>query len=177
MGDDNKSTFASVTDVPCTCGYLQEAADDPANPIVFDKDTHEFQFKYYVPHYDFGENCRGMMLVIYHCPFCAGAAPRSKRELLFARIPPDEEARLAGLLASVQTVDDAANSLGTPDFDDYCITRQSEHGDRPSTTAYYREIRYYSLSQIADVCNTERADGTIRWQLQGKLIKKEQDSA
>lgn len=164
-----KPTFASVTDLPCTCNYLQNAADDPANPIVFDKDTNEFQFKYCDTQCDPEGNCQAM-LVIYHCPFCGGAAPRSKRELLFAKIPPDEEARLASLLAPIQTMSDAVDTFGTPDYDDYSVSRCPEDDDSPPRTVYHREVRFYTLSDVADVWISERPDGKVFWQLQGKYI-------
>src|SRR5438552_3640751 len=37
-----KPTHASVTDQPCSCGFLQEAADDPDSPIVYDAQLNEF---------------------------------------------------------------------------------------------------------------------------------------
>lgn len=56
-----KRTHSSVTEELCVCNYLQNAAEDPQNPIEFDPSTSEYQFA-------FG----GAMLVIYHCPFCGG---------------------------------------------------------------------------------------------------------
>ena len=44
-----KPTFASVTDVPCSCGHMERAAHNPDSPIVFDKDLNEFNFEYALP--------------------------------------------------------------------------------------------------------------------------------
>lgn len=74
-----KPTFHSVTQQPCACSYLENEANDPDSPILFDASTGEFQFS-------FGD----AMLILYHCPTCGGVAPKSKRELLFAVIPSDE---------------------------------------------------------------------------------------
>ena len=108
-----RPTFASVADVQCACDYLQRSADDPNNPIVFDADTGEYHFTYREP------DCHGpSTLVIYHCPFCGGAAPESKRQLLFAVIPAEEDQRLAELLGPVRTIRGALKRLGKPQRDD-----------------------------------------------------------
>jgi hypothetical protein len=93
---------ASVTNKPCTCDLLQRVANDPFYPIVFDTDTNEYHFTWN----------DGALLVIGHCPFCGGAAPESKRALLFAQIPGPEESRLAKLLKGVTSMDDAINRFG-----------------------------------------------------------------
>ncbi|MCX7424952.1 MAG: hypothetical protein NTW96_04905 [Planctomycetia bacterium] len=116
MGE--RRTHASVTDVPCTCGYLERAADDPANPIAFDERTFEYQFTYQESDHE-GRS----MLVIYHCPFCGGAAPESQRHRLFAAIPTTEEERLAQLLAPIETMQQAIDVLGPPQMDDYSVMR------------------------------------------------------
>jgi hypothetical protein len=160
---DDKPTFASVTHTPCTCGYLQEAADDPANPIEFDQETNEFQFKYRDRQCDSQDICQGM-LVIYHCPFCGGAAPKSKRHLLFAKIPQAEEARLASLLTPIRTVSDAIEKFGSPDFDDYSVTRSRESEDPPAQRAVERSPL---LSFILRVCRSGGGGKLcfgLRWQ-------------
>src|ERR1700681_961480 len=102
----HRRTYASVTKTVCTCMYLGQAADDPRSPIVFDADTGEYQFTYQEP------ECTGpSSLVIYHCPFCGGAAPESKRHLRFAVIPAAEEQRLIALLAPVRSGHDALKIL------------------------------------------------------------------
>lgn len=162
---DEKRTYASVTVVNCTCNYLRNAADDPANPIAFDARTNEFQFNYR----DDQDQCPAT-LIIYHCPFCGGAAPKSKRDQLFAAIPADEEARLANLMKPIETIDDAIDALGNPDFDGYTEHRCPEEIETPPSTEYLREIRYHGLSEVADVWITERPDGKIHWRLQGKQL-------
>ena len=39
-------TGASVTEVPCTCGYLERKSLDPDTPVDFDPVTNEFSFTY-----------------------------------------------------------------------------------------------------------------------------------
>src|SRR5262245_23525564 len=84
-----KPTRASVTSKQCRCGYLQFAAEESGNPIVFDEVAGEYQFTYQEP------GAEGpSLLVLYHCPFCGGAAPQSKRANLFHVIPKGEVRRL-----------------------------------------------------------------------------------
>jgi hypothetical protein len=160
-----RPTFASVTDTPCRCGFLRRAADDPRLPIVFDKLTREYHFQYRE-----GASKQYSVLVIYHCPFCGGAAPKSKRALLFHVIPPDEERRLTALLAGVSSIRSAIRKLGKPDEDNpqgLSVQRPEEDG-RPPTTQWFRMLCYRKLSKVADVWVTEHADGRASWRLQGK---------
>jgi hypothetical protein len=158
-----KPTFASVTETSCTCGYLQRAADSPSVPIVFDKQTSEFQFTYQEA------ECDGpSTLVIYHCPFCGGAAPKSKRDLLFAVIPPDESKRLIQLFLSVRTATDALEQLGKPNRDDPTGT-VVQSKDAP-LIQLFRTMVYEDLSEVAEVWLTERPDGTLTCSLQGKFL-------
>ena len=159
-----KRTHASVTEEPCKCGYLQNAADDPSNPIVFDAPTSEYQFSY-----------DGAMLVIYHCPFCGGAAPESKRELLFEQIPDAEQERLAKLLHEITTIDAAIKRFGKPDFEDVSASKYPEQDGTPPRVEHHRDIRFHNLSDVAEIWITERPDRSIYWHLQGKYIGRNTD--
>lgn len=160
-----KRTYASVTEEPCTCGYLQNAADDPDNPIVFDARTAEYQFSY-----------GAAMLVIYHCPFCGGAAPESKRDLLVAQIPAAERQRLLDLLSGVQTIDGAIEKFGKPDFAGVSTSKYAEREGEAPRIEPHRHIRYGNLSDVAEVWITERPDGKIYARLQGKSLGNEADN-
>jgi hypothetical protein len=161
----DKPTSSSVTTVPCECGYLQRAADDSDNPIEFEKDTNEFHFTYAEP-----SDGNKATLMIYHCPFCGGAAPKSKRDLLFAHVSREERERLATLLKPLKTIEDTLDTLGVPDHDGYSVTEDQSHGELPPNIVYNRLLRYSGLSEVADVCISECFDGTVRWTLQGKFI-------
>ena len=69
-----KPTVKSVTDQSCTCGYLQRAADDPDSPIVYDPQLNEYDFEYPSPCGPREYGKASAYLMIYHCPFCGGAA-------------------------------------------------------------------------------------------------------
>lgn len=159
-----RRTPASVTDADCTCGYLQRAADDPDLPIQFEASTGEYQFAYQA------EVWGPSMLVIYHCPFCGGAAPRSKRELLFHVIPDAEEERLKDMLLSIKSIADALERFGEPDSDSPFggATMHDEANGEAGRVEYGRVLRYESLSEVASVEIIESPRGRVGFSLAGK---------
>ena len=174
-----KPTFASVTEELCTCGFLPEQADDPTSPIVYDPQLNEYHFEYPDP---CGEGECGQAkasLMIYHCPFCGGAAPESKRDLLFAVIPPEEERRLSKLLGGLKTLDQATQALGPPDDDNpqgLTETQVEREGTAP-TAESSRTLRYPGLSETADVYITETRTGGLHFWLQGKYLRPPPDGS
>jgi len=62
----NKPNFASVTDVPCTCGVMQDYVANPNVPVVFD----EKDKNYFIDHT--GTDGVRVCVLLYHCPFCGG---------------------------------------------------------------------------------------------------------
>jgi hypothetical protein len=161
-----------VTEEPCKCSYLERAAEDPDSPIVFDHDLHEYDFEYPSPCGDGA--CKGAKakLRIYHCPFCGGTAPESKRPLLFSVIPGDEERRLFALLGSFKTVEEATQALGPPDEEiPYGLTmKQPEQDGNAPNIESFRTLRYSSLSETAVVNISDSRDGRIHVWLHGKYI-------
>lgn len=162
----------SVTEEPCACGDLERSADDPRSPIVFDAELNEYNLEYTSPCGD-GTCAPGKgSLRLYHCPLCGGAAPESKRDLLFAVIPLDEQRRLNGLLAGVRSIEDALRVLGPPDRDDPhgVMVHQAELDGAPPTLQRYRMLTYTGLSDTAEVIVTDyRRDG-VHTVLQGKYV-------
>jgi hypothetical protein len=162
-----RPTNASVTDAICECKYLQRADDDPDVPIVFDERTNEYHYIYRESGSD------GLAILnIYHCPFCGGAAPTSKRPLLFQVVSSEEKHRLADLLVPIHSIRELVERLGQPDEDDPAgmWERSEELGDRPSRVVPCRMLTYKSLSEVADVQVYERPDGSIGWGLSGKYL-------
>ncbi|WP_425399677.1 DUF6980 family protein [Aeoliella sp.] len=161
----NKPTHASVTSVPCTCSYLERAADEPENPIVFHESTGEYQFTY--PDSVDGGTA---MLVIYHCPFCGGAAPDSKRPAMFHVVSRTETDRLLTILRACKNVEDVLAALGPPDRDDPtgCSSTTFEEVDCPPQITIERLLVYENLSDVADVHVTERPNGKIGFSISGK---------
>jgi hypothetical protein len=162
---DEIRTQGSVTSVPCTCGYLERASDQPSNPIVFDAEMNEYVFT----HLDKGES------IIRHCPWCGGAAPRSKRDTFFAYITDAERSRLRDLAAGVKTVNDAIARLGPPNEDHpHGYRTESKATDtEPSVIRSYRLLRYTGLSETANVTFTDSGpEGTLRMALETKYVGK-----
>ena len=170
---DYRPTHASVTDERCTCGYLEQAAEDSRTPIVFDAEVHEFHFCYQEA------DCEGLStLIIYHCPFCGGAAPASKRESLFAVVSAEEENRLAELMSPIKTIEDALDRFGKPLLDAPCVQRHHSQADEdPPTIQHYRSLLYGSLSDVADVRFIEQPDGRVFWTLSGKYLGRNRPAA
>lgn len=130
-----KRTYASVTEIECSCGYLERMAKEPEVPIRFAAEMNEYQVEHDVPQ-------KGKMtIILHHCPFCGGAAPESRRAQLFKKISEQEASRLQALISNVQTVQDVFKTLGTPDDD-----RTFEGSSGPS-----RAIMYGRLSDMADI--------------------------
>ncbi len=179
-----KPTYASVTQKPCKCGYLQRAADDPSSPIVFDPELNEYNFEYPDPElneYSFedpspcGDGAREgtkATLRMYHCPFCGGAAPESKRELLFAVISAKEQRRLYELLDGIKTIDEAIRVLGPPDEDGPHGVTQShpEREGKAPTVQSFRTLNYRQLSETAEVCIVDYQKDRVHVMLRGKYI-------
>jgi hypothetical protein len=158
-------TFASVTEVLCTCGLLEERAADASSPFKFDADLKEFHLEYV------GVKGKASM-VIYHCPFCGGAAPESQRDRLFAVISSAEEERLFSLLKGVHTIHDAIEALGSPDLDrpDGVGWRHPEGERTPPNSERFRRVTYSRLSDVADIHLTVYPNGNVHASLQGKYV-------
>jgi hypothetical protein len=125
-------------------------------------------------HLTYGGDARGHWM-IYHCPFCGGAAPRSKRETLFAQITDAESRRLHELTRDVRTVEVAIARFGPPDHDLVDgLTMQTPATDtEPSKVSSYRVLTYDRLSETADVHFTDYGpERGLRMTLQSKYIGK-----
>ncbi|MHB2020891.1 MAG: hypothetical protein ACYCW6_28475 [Candidatus Xenobia bacterium] len=164
-----KPTNLSVTGKPCICGYLERAADNDEIPIVFDARLNEYNYEYSIAA---GDCTHKGSLRIYHCPFCGGAAPQSKRALMFTVVQPAEKRRLNKLLEKVHTIQDAIQLLGPPDDDNWSgetVDRSEKDGKAP-TSESFRALRYYRLSETATVCITDHNRDRVHVTFQGKYM-------
>jgi hypothetical protein len=162
-----KPTFASVTDIQCTCGYLQRSSERPELPIVYDQLTNEFHFTWLSE-----GGGKPNSLVIYHCPFCGGTAPESKRATLFAVVSDAEAKRLNELLAEVKTPDDAIERLGLPaqDSPTGVSVETPENDGNPPSRRYFRTLTYTNLSDTADVQLTVYRGDRVEITFIGKYV-------
>jgi hypothetical protein len=126
----------------CDCRFLERLSREPSVPIEFDPKLNEYHIV----------GAGGGKTMIYHCPFCGGRAPDSRREELFTHITHAESGRLKALTIDLKTVDDVLKTFGLPDYDNpagYANTKDDGAG-RPITT-YYRQLTFGGLSDSAYV--------------------------
>lgn len=95
---------------PCKCGFLERQANHPDSPIRFDSELNEYHFIHRTS--ISGES----KMMIYHCPFCGGRAPKSRRSELFHRLTHAEQHRLSELTKDMRTIQDVTVGLGEPDI-------------------------------------------------------------
>lgn len=152
-------------DLPfCDCQWLERAAHDPDNPIEFDPELNEYNLK----------TPRGQSLRIYHCPFCAGRAPKSLRGQMFAEVSSEESARLHNLIKDLKTEMDVIKALGEPThvLDPGATCTDPEKDGKPGEIHTYKTLRYEALSETAVVdANIDRR-GNASISLFGKYIGK-----
>jgi hypothetical protein len=156
---------------PCECGVLEKAAEDAANPIIFDVELNEYQLEYEPP------KGRAKMM-IYFCPFCGGKAPASKRDRFFARVTDEEYQRLRNLTKNIKTINDAIELFGVPEVDSYEEVISPEKKDTPEKRQAFRCVVYSNLSDTADIRITDYHRETVSIVFEGKYTGEErQDSA
>ena len=138
--------WASVTEAPCTCKQLENSAADPNTPIQYDPDLNEYNIILSGRVGSYGS------MRIYHCPFCGGLAPKSRREELFALVTDTEYERLRSMTRGINSVDDALRILGPPCSDD-AITFPEGYVwpvERGAKTPV-RALTFTRLSEVANV--------------------------
>ena len=152
----------------CKCKYLERESNISDSPIRFDPDLNEYNFVYRTT--DGGE----AKLSIYHCPFCGGRAPKSKRSTLWATLSWAERFRLIKLTKHLRTLDDVLRAFGQPDTDDAAGLVVSTPGwfGKPEKTQGYRVLAYTKLSDTADVHVTVYPTDKVGFTFQGKYIGK-----
>ena len=166
MAKKRRPHGSSVTSIACKCNGLERAAEEPGVPIVFDDAMNEYHLVYR------NKKKRGYMM-IYHCMFCGGAAPLSRRATFFASITGDERERLMEKTAGFKSLDEAVAQLGKPDSDlPAGMTTMTTGSDaEPPTVKSFRVLHYLGLSKTADVHIIDLGpDRGVRVQLQGKYL-------
>jgi len=115
--------------------------------------------------------------MIYHCPFCGGRAPKSRRVDLFHRLTDAEQRRLCELTKSLRTIQDVTAALGEPDIRQPIglVSTTPERDGNPETTQSYPVLIYTRLSDIADVYVRIDPNDRVSINFQGKAIQKDSD--
>jgi hypothetical protein len=127
----------------CDCRTIEQAVEDPKCPVEFDEQTGEYFIRC-------GENGK---LLLYHCFFCGGRLPESKRQQLFAHVDTKELRRLVKLTKDIKTFGQVVSEFGEADedMDVGSMTTYPGIESKPPVTVYYRTIVYYGLSKTCDV--------------------------
>jgi hypothetical protein len=152
-------------DLPfCECGWLECAARDPHCPIEFDPEVNEYHIKTSQP---------GSMS-IYHCPFCAGRAPESLRDELFATVPTEETFRLHRLTKNLKTEEDVLACLGAPThvFDPGATWEEPGKDGKPGEIRTCKTLQYDGQSDTAIIRVNVGRYGKVRISFSGKEIAK-----
>ncbi len=151
---------------PCKCGFLENHAGDPDSPIRFDAQMNEYHFVYATSQ---GGEAR---MNIYHCPFCGGRAPKSKRVNLFARLTDKETRRLTQLTKGLHTLEQVLAALGQADRDNAVgmTVVTPERGGKPETTQNFRTLVYTKLSDTAEIHVTVYPMDRVAITFQGKYV-------
>src|SRR5579864_1821424 len=142
---------------PCKCGFLERQANHPDSPVRFDAKLNEYHF---IHRMSTGEEA---VMMIYHCPFCGGRAPKSRRGDLFHRLTHAERRRLCELTKEMRTLQDVMAAFGVPDIKQpigMVITKPERDG-KPETTQSYPVMIYRKLSDTADVHVTVYPDDRV----------------
>jgi hypothetical protein len=157
------STMPNPDAPECSCGLLERLAKEPLVPVAFDHALNEY-------HIVGGEGGRVM---VYHCPHCGGRTPESRRADLFMHITHAETERLRGIVRNLESVSDVLAALGPPDRDDRIgstILTTSRRGR--SGIRLYKELRYYGVSEMADILVTVHPNEKVAFAFVAKPIKR-----
>lgn len=156
---------------PCECDWFARSAAEPNIPVVFDAGLNEYHLLH-------GGSADGAYSLLWYCPFCGGAAPKSRRQELFLLLTVAESSRLAELVDPLRTIADVIQAFGKPDEDldpgDGCMWPASSSA--PSTFERGRTLVYRGLSRTADVRATEGADGRVRFSFSGKPVVRDSEA-
>jgi hypothetical protein len=148
----------------CRCVVLDRLAKEPAVPVVFDPELNEYHI----------ERADGGSVMVYHCPFCGGRTPKSRRGDLFMHITGAEHERLRGIVRNLESVSDVLAALGPPDRDDPAGCSMETRSKRgPSSVKLYRGLTYSALSTMADIKVTVNPiNEKVAFGFQGKQIER-----
>ena len=147
----------------CECHLLERMAQEPSVPIAFDAALNEYNIT----------TAEGGTVRIYHCFFCGGRAPESRRDSLFHHVTEEELQRLSALTKELRTVPALEAAFGKPDRDDpsgYKVTRPERAGSPPSTEIF-RMLSYDRLSPVATVDAIVGPDGALHFTFMPKAVE------
>jgi hypothetical protein len=146
----------------CDCGTLENLSKEPETPIGYDAELNEYYIR--------GRNGRGRIL-IYHCLFCGGRTPKSRRAALFAHVTQAERTRIWGIVQNLQTLPAVLATLGPLDLDQPIGGSTTLPGEG-GRTDFCRTLTYEGLSTTVDLKVSVHPDGTIGFMYWPKPLEK-----
>ena len=157
---------------PCKCGFLESSSKRPDSPIRFDPKLNEYHFVHLI---STGVEAK---MMIYHCPFCGGRAPKSRRGDLFHRLTEAERRRLLEMTEKLETLDEVIAAFGQPDFDmpSGSVSVMPEREGKPEVTESCRVLQYTKLSDTANVHVNVYPTNRVRFSLWAKEIKRDKNA-
>jgi hypothetical protein len=163
-------TWASVTEIECSCGYLEKSASDPNTPIRYDPALNEYSI---ISPLGASGTDDYLSTCIYHCPFCGGAVPESKRDKLFAVVPDAEADRLHALIQGIKSLEDAKRILGIPSRDEPIqmppgYVRPSQRDEKAVVPV--RALTFTGLSEVAEIQVCVNDDNSVEVTIGPKYI-------
>src|SRR4051812_7583463 len=104
----------------CDCQTLEHASKEPDHVIRWDERMNE----YYIA------VGNGGRMMIYYCPICGGAMPKSRRSSMFAHVSDREQERIFELFKGIRTKADVIARFGPPDVErEFGTTVRSRSSD------------------------------------------------
>ena len=146
----------------CDCGVLEGLSKEPEAPVGYYAELHEYYLR---SHNGLGKH------PIYHCLFCGGRTPKSRRETLFAHVTDAERRRIWGIVQNLETLPAVLAALGPPDLDQPIGGTSTLPGEG-GRTDFCRTLTYEGLSPTVDLKVSVHPDGTIGFMYWPKPIEK-----
>jgi hypothetical protein len=141
---------------------LENISKEPGSPVGYDAELNEYYLRSHDGHGRFS---------VYHCLFCGGRTPASRREALFAHVTQAERIRLHGMIESFRTLPDVLAALGPPDLDQPIGSSHTQPGEE-GRTDFCRTLTYEGLSATVNLMVSVHPDGTIGFSYWPKPIDK-----
>lgn len=110
---------------------------------------------------------------VYHCHFCGGLLPDSRRPIWYPRLSQEERARLQQLVEGITTAEEAIERLGPPDFDAMMGVHESIEGRlvwNEELSNKCRNVEYHNLSEHANIEFYFRTDHAVECRFEVKLL-------
>jgi hypothetical protein len=153
------------TKEPCDCGVISAMLNNPSSGLTLEDNTFLLGDQWHV----------------YHCPFCGGLLPHSRKPIWYPQLTDNERVRLEQLVEGITTAEEAIQRIGPPDYDalvdvDDLNVQYSGGGlaklwtDSEELPKKCRNVKYYNLSETADIEFYFYVDDVADYRIEVKFI-------